>query len=62
MIYNVKSKMCARKSARKIGMRRAAANSGAPPTDIRTLARFIRAVHDVGGIDAAGKILTEMGE
>jgi hypothetical protein len=60
MIYNVKSQMRARRKARKIGRARAAANSSAAPTDIKTLARFIRAVHDVGGIDAAGSILKEL--
>jgi hypothetical protein len=60
MIYNVKSQMRARRKARKIGRRRAAANSSAAPTDIKTLARFIRSVHDVGGIDAAGRILKEL--
>ena len=60
MIYNVKSQMRARRTARKIGRRRAAANSSAAPTDIKTLARFIRAVHDVGGINAAALILKEL--
>ncbi|HJS07869.1 MAG TPA: hypothetical protein VJ809_09420 [Pirellulales bacterium] len=60
MIYNVKSQMRARRKAKRIGRRRAAANSSAAPTDIKTLARFIRAVHDVGGIDAAGSILREL--
>jgi hypothetical protein len=60
MVYNVKSQMRARRKAKKIGRRRAAANSGAPPADIKLLARFIRAVHDVGGIDAAAGILREL--
>jgi hypothetical protein len=60
MIYNVKSQMRARRKARKIGRRRAAADSSAAPTDIKSLARFIRAVHDVGGIDAAAGILREL--
>jgi hypothetical protein len=60
MIYNVKSQMRARRKAKKIRRRRAAANSSAEPTDIKTLARFIRAVHDMGGIDAAGRILKEL--
>jgi len=60
MIYNVKSQMRARRTAKKIGRRRAAADSSAAPTDIKTLARFIRAVHDVGGVGAAGRILKEL--
>jgi len=60
MVSTIKSKMSARRSARKIGRRRAAANSSAPPTDIKTLARFIRAVHDVGGVGEARKILKEL--
>jgi hypothetical protein len=60
MIYNVKSQMRARRTAKRIGRRRAAADSNAAPTDIKTLARFIRAVHDVGGVDAAGRILKEI--
>jgi hypothetical protein len=60
MIYNVRSKMRARRSARKIGQRRAAVNSSAPPTDIKTLARFIRAVQDVGGVAAARSVLKEL--
>ena len=62
MIYTVRSKMKARRSAHKISRRRAAANSNGPLTDIRTLARFIRAVHDVGGVADARKILSEMEE
>jgi len=62
MVYTVRSKMRARRSARTIGQRRAAVNSSAPPTDVRTLARFIRAVRDVGGIEAARRILMELGE
>jgi phosphohistidine phosphatase SixA len=62
MVYTVRSKMRARRTARKIGQRRAAANSGAPPTDIKTLARFIRAVQDVGGVAAARGVLNELGE
>ncbi|HJS08431.1 MAG TPA: hypothetical protein VJ809_12255 [Pirellulales bacterium] len=60
MVYTVRSKMRARRSARKIGARRAAANSSAPPTDIKTLARFIQAVQDVGGIAAARNVLSEL--
>jgi hypothetical protein len=60
MVSTVKSNMRARKSARKIGRRRAIANSSAPPTDLRTLARFIRGVHEVGGIAEARKILKEL--
>jgi hypothetical protein len=60
MIYNVKSQMRARRTAKQIGRRRAAANSSAAPTDIKSLARFIHAVHEVGGIDAAGRILKEL--
>jgi phosphohistidine phosphatase SixA len=60
MVSTIKSKMRARKSARRIGRRRAEANSSAPPTDLRTLARFIRGVHEVGGIAEARKILKEL--
>jgi hypothetical protein len=62
MVYTVRSKMRARRTARKIGRRRAAANSSAPPTDIKTLARLIRAVQDLGGVAAARNILKEMEE
>jgi hypothetical protein len=62
MIYTVRSKMRAKRTARKIGQRRAAINSSAPPTDIKTLARFIQAVQTVGGISAARGILNEMEE
>ncbi len=62
MIYTVKARMSARRSANKIGRRRAEANSSAPPTDIRTLSRFIRAVHEVGGVTEARRILVEMEE
>ena len=66
MISTVKGNMSARRKARKIGRARAAvnaaANNGAPPTDIKSLARFIRAVHDVGGLKEAHKILREMEE
>lgn len=62
MIYTVKARMSARRSARKISRQREAVNSSAPPTDIRTLARFIRAVHEVGGVPEARKILKEMEE
>jgi hypothetical protein len=62
MVYTVRSKMRARKSARKIGRRRATENSSAPPTNIRTLARFIRAVQDLGGIVAARNVLKELEE
>jgi arginine repressor len=61
-VYNVRAKMRARRSAKKIGQRRAAVNSSAPPTDIKTLARFIRAVQDVGGIATARNTLKEMEE
>jgi hypothetical protein len=60
MIYNVKSQMRARRTAKRIGRRRAAANSSAAPTDIKTLARFIHAVQNVGGIAAASRILKEL--
>ena len=60
MVSTIKSKMRARKSARRIGLRRAAADTSAPPTDLRTLARFIRGVHEVGGIAEARKILKEL--
>jgi hypothetical protein len=62
MVYTVRSKMRARRTARKIGRRRAAANSSAPPTDIKPLARFIMAVHDLGGIVAARNVLNELKE
>lgn len=71
MVYTVKARMAARKSARKIGRRREAAfnaqaesgaQASAPTTNIKTLARFIRAVHDVGGVSEARKILKEMEE
>lgn len=62
MVSTVKSKMSARRRARKIGRRRMAANSAAAPTDIKTLARFIRAVHDIGGVGEARKILKELEE
>jgi hypothetical protein len=60
MVYTVRSKMRARRTARKIGRRRAAANSSAPPTDIKTLARFIRAVQDLGGVATARSVLGEL--
>lgn len=60
MISTVKGNMTARRRARKIGRRRAAENNGAPPTNIKTLARFIGAVRDVGGPKEAHKILREM--
>jgi hypothetical protein len=60
MVYTVRSKMRARRKARKIGQRRAAADSSAPATDIKTLARFIRAVHDLGGVAAARSVLGEL--
>ena len=62
MVSTIKSKMRARRSARKIGRRRAAANSSGPPTDIKTLARLIRAVQDLGGVEVARKVLVEMEE
>ena len=62
MVSTVKSKMSARRSARKIGRRRASVNGAAPATDIKTLARFILAVHDLGGIADARKVLVEMEE
>ena len=60
MVSTVKTNMRARRSARKIGRRRAVVNSSAPPTNLRTLARFIRGVHEVGGIGEARKILKEL--
>lgn len=62
MVYTVRSKMRTRKSTRKIGQRRTAVNGSAPPTDIKTLARFIRAVQDVGGVAAARGVLKELDE
>jgi hypothetical protein len=62
MVSTIKSKMSARRSARKIGRRRASANSSAPATDIRTLAQFILAVHDLGGVAEAQRVLVEMAE
>ena len=56
MIYNVKSKMRARRSAKKIGKRRAAANNSAPPTDIKTLAQFIKAVLSLVGFFGCGAV------
>jgi hypothetical protein len=60
MVYTVRSKMRARRAARKIGRRRAAANSTAPPTDIKTLARFIQSVQGVGGVAADRNVLKEL--
>jgi hypothetical protein len=60
MVSTVKSKMSARRSARQIGRRRASANGAATVTDIKTLARFILAVHDLGGVADARKVLVEM--
>jgi hypothetical protein len=65
MVYTVKGRMSAGKAARRIGRRREAAAAGAvaesvPMTNVKTLARFIRSVHDVGGISEARKILREM--
>jgi hypothetical protein len=62
MVYTVKARMSARRSARKISRQREAVNSSGPPTNIRTLARFIRSVHEVGGLPEARKILKEMEE
>jgi hypothetical protein len=62
MVSTIKSKMSARRSARKIGRRRASANSNAPATDVKTLAKFILAVHNLGGVAEARKVLTEMEE
>jgi hypothetical protein len=60
MVSTVKSKMVARRSARRIGERRASANASAPPTNIKLLARFIRAVEGIGGVAEARVILVEM--
>lgn len=62
MVYTVKARMSARRSARKISRQREVADSSGPPTNIRTLARFIRSVHEVGGLPEARKILKEMEE
>jgi hypothetical protein len=60
MIYTVKARMAARRTAGKIGRPRAAANGSAAPTDIKSLARFIRSVQEVGGVAGARSILKEM--
>ena len=60
MVSTIKSKMSARRSARKIGLRRASANGSI--TDIKTLARFILAVHNLGGVAEARKVLVELEE
>ncbi len=62
MVSTVKNKVTARRSARKIGRNRLAVNQNAAPTDIKTLARFIRAVHDLGGVSEARKVLAELEE
>lgn len=62
LVSTVRSKMSAHRSARKIGRRRATANDNGAPTDIKTLARFIRAVHDLGGTESARKVLVELEE
>jgi hypothetical protein len=62
MVYTVKARMSARRSARKISRQREAVNSSGPPTNIKTLARFIRSVQEVGGLSEARKILREMEE
>ena len=62
MVYTVKARMSAQRSARKISRQREAVNSSGPPTDIKSLARFIRSVHEVGGLSEARKILKEMEE
>jgi hypothetical protein len=60
MVYTVKGRMSARRSARAISSRREAVASSEAPTNIRMLARFIRSVHEVGGLAEARKILREM--
>ena len=62
MVSTVKNKVSARRSARKIGRQRLAVNKSAIPPDIKTLARFIRAVHDIGGVAEARMILKELEE
>ena len=62
MVSTVKNKVAARRSARKIGRHRLEVNQSAAPTDIKTLARFIRAVHDLGGVSEARKVLAELEE
>jgi hypothetical protein len=62
MIYTVKARMAARRTGPKIGGPRAAANGSTSPTDIKSLARFIRSVQEVGGIESANSILAEMRE
>ena len=60
MISTVKNKMFARRKARRISRRRDVESNGGAPTNIRVLARFIRAVHEVGGLREARNILHEM--
>jgi hypothetical protein len=62
MVSIIKNKVTARRSARKIGRHRLEVNRNAAPTDIKTLARFIRAVHDLGGVSEARKVLAELEE
>lgn len=62
MVYTVKARMSAQRSARKISRHREEVNSSGPPTNIRSLARFIRSVREVGGLPEARKILKEMEE
>jgi hypothetical protein len=60
MVSTIKSNMRGRKSARRNGRRPAEASVSAPSNDVRTLARFIRGVHDIGGVAEARKILKEL--
>jgi hypothetical protein len=64
MVSTVKSKMFAKSGRGRRGRRRkggrVAATNGAPASNIKSLVRFIRAVHEVGGVTEARKILQEM--
>jgi hypothetical protein len=65
MVSTIKSKMFAKsRSPGRRGRRRkggrVAPTNGAPASNIKSLVRFIRAVHEVGGVTEARKILQEM--
>ena len=59
MIYTVKARIAAGRTG-KASRPRATANGSGSPTDIKSLARIIRSVQDVGGIESAKSILEEM--